>query len=280
MTQTILLCSDLDRTLIPNGAAAESPRARERFARLAAHPGMRLAYVSGRDRRLVKSAVDRYALPVPAAAICDVGAALYQVHGTQWSLDTDWEREIGEDWKGYDHDAITGLLAGIEPEKFYLQPPEKQSRFKISYFADISVNTDRLEKRIQEILDGKNIPANIICSVDDAENLNLIDILPPRANKLLAIRFLIRKQGMDENRVVFAGDSGNDLDVLTSGMQAILVGNAADDVRQTAVDRLSAKGQAARLYLSKGGFQGMNGNYAAGVLEGVAHFFPEAASWL
>jgi sucrose-6-phosphatase len=129
------------------------------------------------------------------------------------------------------------------------------------------------------VLDQKQIPANIITSVDDAENLNLIDILPPRANKLLAIRFLIRKQGMHESRVVFAGDSGNDLDVLTSGMQAILVGNAAPDVRETATDRLKEKGQVARLYLAKGDFHGMNGNYAAGVMEGVVHFFPETASW-
>lgn len=79
--------------------------------------------------------------------------------------------------------------------------------------------------------------------------------------------------------MVFAGDSGNDLDVLTSGMQSILVGNAAADVRRTATHRLTEIGRIDRLYLATGDFHGMNGNYAAGVLEGVAHFFPETASW-
>jgi hypothetical protein len=34
------------------------------------------------------------------------------------------------------------------------------------------------------------------------------------------------------------------------------------------------------LYLAMGSFFDMNGNYAAGVLEGLAHFFPETAAWL
>lgn len=277
--KTILLFSDMDRTVIPNGDADESPQARQRFSRLASHPGIDLAYVTGRDRQLVESAIDQYDLPAPVAAICDVGATLYHVHGGVWEPDRRWETQIGHEWKGYAHDDVTRLLADIHPKQFYLQPPEKQSRFKISYFADISLDIDRLRKQVAGMLDQKGIPANIICSVDTAENVHLLDILPPRANKLLAIQFLIRQQGLDENQVVFSGDSGNDLDVLTSGMQAILVGNAADDIRQTAIEQLTRKAQSERLYLAKGQFKGMNGNYAAGVLEGMAHFFPETASW-
>ena len=265
--------------MIPNGDADESPQARLRLSRLVSHPGIDLAYVTGRDRQLVESAIDHYDLPAPVAAICDVGATLYHVHTGVWELDRRWEEEIGHEWKGYAHDDITRLLADIHPEKFYLQPPEKQSRFKISYFADISVDIDRLREQVIRRLDQKGIPANIICSVDEAENVHLLDILPPRANKLLAIQFLIRQQGLDEKQVVFSGDSGNDLDVLTSGMQAILVGNAANDIRKTAIEQLTRKGQLERFFLAKGQFKGMNGNYAAGVLEGVAHFFPETASW-
>ena len=277
--QTILLCSDMDRTVIPNGDVEESHQARQRFSRLASHPSVKLAYVTGRDRHLVETAIEKYDLPTPAAAICDVGATVYHIRDARWELDRAWETKIGREWKGYDHDDITRLLADIQSKKFYLQPPEKQNRFKVSYFGDISLEIDRLREKIAVVLDQKGIPANIICSVDDAENLHLIDILPPRANKLLAIRFLVQRQQLDDDRVVFSGDSGNDLDVLTSGMQAILVSNAADDVRQTATAQLTEKGLLERLYLAKGNFKGMNGNYSAGVLEGVAHFFPETTSW-
>ena len=277
--KTILLCSDMDRTVIPNGDAEEPPQARERFFRLASHPGINLAYVTGRDRQLVETAIGQYDLPYPVAAICDVGATIYHIFDTKWERDRTWEDKIGREWKGYEHDDITCLLADIQRNGFHLQPPEKQNRFKISYFADMSVDINPLREQITGILDQKGIPANIICSVDEAEGVHLIDILPPRANKLLAIRFLVQQLKVDESRVVFSGDSGNDLDVLTSGMQAILVGNAAADIRKTAVARLTGKGLSERLYPANGDFKGMNGNYSAGVLEGVAHFFPEIASW-
>ena len=87
-------------------------------------------------------------------------------------------------------------------------------------------------------------------------------------------------KAFEESNTVFAGDSGNDLDVLVSGLQAILVNNAAEDVRQTAIHRLTEDGHSDWLYLARGGFAGMNGNYAAGVLEGLVHFFPATAEWI
>ena len=85
----------------------------------------------------------------------------------------------------------------------------------------------------------------------------------------------MKQEQFSEDSTVFAGDSGNDLDVLTSGLKAILVKNAVDDVRKKAVETLSAKHMMHQLYFSKGNYCGMNGNYAAGVLEGLVHFFPE-----
>ena len=34
------------------------------------------------------------------------------------------------------------------------------------------------------------------------------------------------------------------------------------------------------LYLAHGGFLGMNGNYSAGILEGVAHYHPDTRLWM
>jgi sucrose-6-phosphatase len=49
----LLLCTDLDRTLIPNGFQPESPSAKKRFARLAARPEICLVYVTGRHQELI-----------------------------------------------------------------------------------------------------------------------------------------------------------------------------------------------------------------------------------
>ncbi|MFO7714441.1 HAD-IIB family hydrolase [Desulfosarcina sp.] len=278
--KTILLCSDLDRTLIPNGAEDESPRARQLFAHLAAHPQLQLAYVSGRDKNLVREAIAGFALPEPDFVIGDVGTTIYQVDGDQWRMNQGWQREIGKDWHGHDHDDITALLAGMVGKDLELQPPEKQNRYKASYYTDPSIDPRTLKQQISDLLEDHDIATHIIWSRDDAEQIGLLDILPRRANKLQAIRFLMTDKAFEESNIVFAGDSGNDLDVLVSGFQAILVNNAAEDVRQTAIHRLAEAGHNHRLYLAKGDFMGLNGNYAAGVLEGLAHFFPETAEWI
>jgi HAD superfamily hydrolase (TIGR01484 family) len=278
--KTILLCSDLDRTLIPNGSEPESPRARAVFAHLTAHPRLRLAYVSGRDKQLIEKAIKGFDLPEPDFVIGDVGTTLYRIIGGRWLFDESWQLEIGRDWGNHDRNDIAGLLSDIKEEGFYLQPPEKQSRYKISYFTPAADDPKALMEAITAVLGDHGVLANLIWSRDDAAQRGLIDIVPRRANKLAAIRFLMKTEQIDESQVLFAGDSGNDLDALTSGLKAILVHNAAADVRQTALANLSRRNMRDRLYPAKGGWGGMNGNYAAGVLEGVVHFFPEASGWL
>jgi hypothetical protein len=79
---------------------------------------------------------------------------------------------------------------------------------------------------------------------------------------------------------MFAGDSGNDLPVLASNIPSVLVANATGEVREDAVARARNAGNGEFLYLAKGGFLGMNGNYSAGILEGVFHFQPGLADWI
>ena len=39
-------------------------------------------------------------------------------------------------------------------------------------------------------------------------------------------------------------------------------------------------GLAEALYVARGGFFGLNGNYRGGMLEGIAHFHPQVTQWL
>lgn len=74
--QQIIICSGIDGTLIPNGSATESPDARRVFTRIADHPKVRLAYVSGRNKEQIEQAVYDYALPKPNFIIGDVGTTI------------------------------------------------------------------------------------------------------------------------------------------------------------------------------------------------------------
>ncbi len=278
--KTILLCSDLDRTLIPNGDAPESPKARHAFRHLAAHPKIRLAYVSGRDKKLVQDAIKAFDLPEPDFVIGDVGTSLYHIVGGRWLPSEAWQDEIGRDWKIHDRDSIADLLAALDGNLLKPQPEEKQGRYKISFFTPPDVHWQPLKAKITDIFDEQGIWANLIWSRDDETNQGLLDILPPRANKQQSIRFLLDSENIDPSHTVFAGDSGNDMDALTSGLNAILVKNADDDVIETAKDQLFRKGKADMLYVATGMWGEMNGNYAAGVVEGMIHFFPETVQWM
>ena len=269
----ILICCDLDRTLIPNGFQKESSHARPVFRQLAENANIYLAYVSGRDRKLILDAIEEFYLPEPDYAIGDVGTTFYRVMNGNWQLSDDWSDEIGKDWKGLNWEQLAEFFEVMDDMR--LQETEKQSPYKLSFYTDQNVDQQRLIKHIRIVLDEKGVHANIIWSVDEISTNSLLDIVPARANKLLAIQFLMQQEQFSGERTVFAGDSGNDLDVLTSGLQAILVKNANENVRKEAIDSLSVKHITNRLYLPKGNFCGMNGNYAAGVLEGLVHFIPE-----
>jgi hypothetical protein len=272
-TQKILLCCDLDRTIIPNGIQTESPLARPLLRRLAECPNIYLAYVSGRDQKLILDAIEEFYLPVPDYAIGDVGTTLYRIINRYWQLSDDWNAEIGQDWKSLDREELTELLEDIREIK--LQEPEKQSRYKLSYYTDQNVDYQALVINIRGRLAKPGVRASIIWGVDEMYDIGLLDIIPARANKLQAVRFLMQQEQFPEEHTVFAGDSGNDLDVLTSGLQAIVVKNATEDICKEAIKKLSEKNLANRLYLPQGNFFGMNGNYAAGVMEGLVHFIPE-----
>lgn len=274
----IVIACDLDRTLLPNGEAHESPLARPLLRALVAHSSVVMVYVSGRSRQLQQAAVERWTLPVPAFAAGDVGTTLYEVGSRGWRPIRQWSEQISHSWQGADGAQVMALLAGVtglEP-----QPQEQQGRHKASYYTAGTERPEEVLSAVRGRLAAAGLDSHLVWSVDEALGVGLLDVIPARASKTQVVRFLLERLGVTEDNAVFAGDSGNDLDALASGLQAVLVANASDEVRREAVELASRPGSPARLYLARGGFLGMNGNYAAGVLEGVAHFVPEADIWL
>jgi len=277
MTAGILLCSDLDRTLLPNGPQPESPGARERFSTIAARPEVTLVYVTGRHRELVQQAIDNYCLPLPDYVIGDVGSSIFAVTADGWKLREDWQEEIAPDWAGLRYADIHALLADIRSLR--LQPTAKQNTWKLSYYVPLYADNVALLAEIGQRLERHAVNASLIWSVDEPAAVGLLDILPARANKLHAIEFLRDRSGFTYADTLFAGDSGNDLSVLASAIPAVLVANASPEVREAALHEAERQGHADALYIARGGYLGMNGNYSAGLLEGLAHFMPQVSAW-
>jgi hypothetical protein len=126
----------------------------------------------------------------------------------------------------------------------------------------------------------ENLPSRIIWSVDENTDSGLVDVLPESASKLHAVRFLMEHSGHRLANTLFAGDSGNDLEVLCSDVHSVLVANASDSVREQALRLARQAGTLQALYAARGGLRGMNGNYSAGILEGLVHFMPDTDAWI
>ena len=267
-----LLCSDLDRTLIPNGRQAESPLARPRLRALARQAALCVVYVTGRHRELVEHAIEQYQLPWPDAVIGDVGSCIWSTFDQSWSHWPQWERLLRQNWTRERREAIQDRLAR-EPE-LILQPADRQSALKLSFHTGAE-NLDRRCRQLRHLLRSEGLNANVIGSIDDVDAIGLIDILPPLASKQSALEMLMAAWGFQHWNTVCAGDSGNDLPFLTSALQSVLVANAEDKVRERALRLAARRGQEANLYVARGNFLGMNGCYSAGVLEGLAHYLPE-----
>jgi hypothetical protein len=274
----MLLCCDLDRTLLPNGVQPESSSARPLLRKLAQHPDLTLVYVSGRHKGLLQDAIEEFRIPVPDYAIGDVGTTIFTIADDQWQPSEDWQQAIAVDWRGKTQMNLAELFHDLV--ELTLQEAEKQNRFKLSYYTAMDIDHQQLIHSMQNRLREQGVDASLIWSIDEAKHCGLLDVLPKEATKSHAIYFLMDKLGVPESHTIFAGDSGNDLTALTSGLKAIVVRNAMEEIKLEAQQRVIAQGYPERLYFATGGFMGMNGNYAAGVLEGVVHFFPEFIGWL
>jgi hypothetical protein len=278
MTDQYLICTDLDRTLLPNGPQPESNRARARFQALVSRPDISLAYVSGRNLEQVRKAMHLYHLPEPDFVIGDVGTTLYQLSSdSQWQLIDSWQQHIANDWNNYSREKLAQLIRRSE---LRLQEHARQNRFKLSYYAPLRLSSDKLTASIHAALKSRNIKASLIWSIDEPNGIGLLDIVPASASKFHAIEYLLQYLKLDQARCVFCGDSGNDMEVLTSPIQSVLVANSTEAVREKAFTQVKLNGNEDSLYLAQGSFLDMNGNYSAGMLEGIAHYLPQTQAWM
>ena len=273
----LLLCTDLDRTLLPNGSELESTQARKKFHQLIKHPQVTLVYVTGRHQQLVERAIEEYQLPQADYVIADVGSTIYEITGKDWCYLNAWEKVFNRDWQGKSANELQGLLGDITD--IQLQESSKQNTHKLSYYVPLNINYKQILSTMKNRLKLQSIAANLIWSVDQQANTGLLDVLPVSAGKRQAIEFLMQQLSFDYSETVFAGDSGNDICVMSSPIQSVLVANAENDVRDEAIKQAHANHQDETLYLARGNFMGMNGNYSAGILEGIAHYMPQAKHW-
>lgn len=285
----LLLCTDMDGTLCPNGSAREAPAARELLRTLVERVPLTLAYVTGRDKRRVREAIEHWNLPWPDFVVADVGTTVLEagheqpIETGQWHADDSWHERHREHWIWREGESPETLLDGMDGVS--RQEPDRQSSFKGSWY--VTPQTDRawLDGSVGERLQRAGVRGTQLFSHDPHDGRGLLDLVPEGAGKLGAIEHLRKRHGFEQRDVVFCGDSGNDLDVLTSELPSVLVANADEPTREAALEGVRDTHNEPTLYLATGTGElarsfDLDGNFAAGIVEGVLHYHPALARHL
>lgn len=274
-TGPTVLASDLDGTFIPLDDHPENQNDLSILVDQLQRLERTLLYVTGRHFELTQQAIKEKGLPTPDWLICDVGTSIYHRDprdADKFNLIPDYQehqaRIVSELPVAELRQVISERISGLR-----LQEPEKQGRFKLSYYTAADQLPDQVAA-IEALLKELDAPYSLIDSVDPFTGDGLIDFLPQRISKAAALAWWVEFEELQPESVVFAGDSGNDLAALTAGYEAILVGNADRAIARQAYDFHRRSGWRNRLYLAR---------HAAtsGVLEGCRWYGlvePEEAS--
>jgi len=259
-----LLASDMDGTVIP---LEEGPRWEADVAELRRAVEEReeliLAYVTGRDFAMALRGIARYHLPQPQLLVCDVGSSLYHASPEGFVLDEEYALRMERALGGLSMTEIRERLSPLS--RVALQPEERQTSFKISYYLSPGDDHPALLASVRGRLEAFRGRVQTVYSIRARDGTGLLDVLPAGVAKDFALHYLHDHTGVDEDRLVFAGDSGNDVEAMLAGFQVIVVGNASPDLKEELGRRASEEGIEDRLYFAQA-------PYAGGVLEGCRSF--------
>lgn len=204
-----LLACDIDNTLTGDRAAAAA------FAAWTGASALPFVVATGRSLPAARGILARWGLPMPDAFIVDVGTRIMLPDGKgDWAACPHFAAALDEGW---DRDAVTAALDALDLTP---QPPETMGPHKLSFFGDAAAAA-----RIRDALAAAGVAARVIFS-----HGRLIDVIAPGGGKARAIASYAARLGLSLAQCVAAGDSGNDVDMLTACGNAIVVGNAGDEL--------------------------------------------------
>jgi sucrose-phosphate synthase len=223
-----LIC-DIDNTLTGNDLRIH-------------HGDIGFGVATGRTVESAVQVINDYQLILPDIIISSVGAEMYYRGNTV--ADKGWQTHINKKW---DRAKIKRILDELNFLTY--QEEETQRDFKISYFME--PKKDRVAQ-VHALLTKNKCYYNLIYSHDE-----FLDILPHRASKGKAIRYLIYKWGLDPKCIVVCGDSGNDEEMLRTPTMGVIVSNHTPEL-----DTLKNR---KNVYFS-------SQKYASGILDGLEHY--------
>lgn len=181
---------------------------------------------------------------MPDILITSVGSEIYYQTENDFFKSYGWESHISYHW---DREKIIDLLTDFDFLEY--QEEENQNDYKISFY--VNTKEENINK-VKEQLKKNKIQCNFIYS-----HSQFLDILPIRAGKGKAVKYLSNRWNFAPDSILTSGNSGNDGDLLQGKYLSVVVSNYSKELEKLKHKR--------RIYFAKS-------PYAAGIIEGINHF--------
>ena len=234
------LFTDIDQTLLGDADALRD------FCEAMQAKRKRVVFgvVTGRRFDSALAVLKKHGVPLPDVVISGLGTRIH--YGSNLTEDMHWADHVDHDWK---ENRIRRALADVPGLE--LQPKEKQSQLKLSWYYDPEAAPSPEE--IVALLHQKDLNANVIVSFGQ-----FLDVIPARASKGQALRYAALRLGIPLEQILAAGGSGADEDMIRGNTLGVVVANRHDE-------ELSALVDLERVYYS-------DRAHAAGLLDAIEHY--------
>ena len=232
--------SDLDQNLIGN------PKALECFADVIRDNRKCVTFGIATGRRLdsALALMKKHRIPTPDILISSLGTRIH--YGQSLTEDGYWADHIDHDWSGQRVRRILSKVPGLMP-----QSKAEQTPFKVSFYYDPEIAPT--VEDIVSLLRQKDITANVMLSFGQ-----YLDIVPSRASKGQALRYVSQRLDIPLEQILVVGGSGTDEDMMRGNTLAVVVGNRHHEELSQLVDQ-------ERIY-----FAGQD--HAQGILEAIDYY--------
>lgn len=231
--------TDIDDTLVGDEEALE----RLLVWRRANAPRVAFGVATGRSFPRTLDILDAWKVPMPDVLVTAVGTEIR--FAPDLKPDRAWEGHIRHGWR---RDEVVRALAGAPGLK--KQPAANDGPYKASW--DVLPGRSVDLEGLRRLLRVRGLSARLVFSQGKH-----VDVLPVRASKGLAVRFLAFRLGLPLESFLVSGDSGNDLEMLVGDTMAVVVGNHKPELEEL-------RGRD-RVYFASAPFAG-------GILEGIEHY--------
>ncbi len=236
---SFVLVTDIDDTLVGDEEALVRLLAwRKANARRVA-----FGVATGRSFPRTLEILAAWKVPLPDVLVTAVGTEIR--FASDLKTDRAWESHIRHGWRRDEAVRAFSSVAGLKK-----QPEANDGPYKASWDV-VPGRTVDLEA-IRRLLHARGLAARLVFSQG-----KFLDVLPVRASKGLAVRFLALRLGLPLESFLVAGDSGNDLEMLVGDTMAVVVGNHKPELEEL-------RGRD-RVYFA-------SAPYAGGILEGIASY--------